>query len=68
VRWDHNDGSKLSVWRDTPRLLDEVRTIRQQASRGVYDKAIRAARDEAALERQAAQVSDPLDSAEQGVA
>jgi glycosyltransferase involved in cell wall biosynthesis len=69
VRWDHNDGSKLSVWRDTPRLLDEVRTVRQQARRGVYDQAIMAARALAALERQqAAQVSDPLDSAEEGVA
>ncbi|MGB7925311.1 MAG: dolichyl-phosphate beta-glucosyltransferase [Pyrinomonadaceae bacterium] len=51
VRWDHNDGSKLSVWRDTPRLLDEVRTIRRQVGRGVYDKAIKAARESAALER-----------------
>jgi glycosyltransferase involved in cell wall biosynthesis len=69
VRWDHNDGSKLSVWRDTPRLLDEVRTVRQQARRGVYDQAIMAARASAALERQqASQVSNPLDSAEEGVA
>jgi dolichyl-phosphate beta-glucosyltransferase len=51
VRWDHNDGSKLSVWRDTPRLLDEVRTIRQQIRHGVYDEAIKAARESAALER-----------------
>jgi dolichyl-phosphate beta-glucosyltransferase len=54
VRWDHNDGSKLSVWRDTPRLLDEVRTIRQQARRGVYERAIRAAREAVALERESA--------------
>ena len=42
VRWDHNDGSKLSVWRDTPRLIGEVRTVRRQARRGVYDQAIAA--------------------------
>ena len=44
VRWDHNEGSKLSVWRDTPRLLEEVRTVRGQVSRGVYDAAIAASR------------------------
>src|SRR5918911_2649303 len=41
VRWDHNEGSKLSVWRDTPRLLGEVRTIRRQVQSGVYREAIR---------------------------
>ena len=40
VRWDHNEGSKLSVWRDTPRLIDEVRTVRTNARRGIYNKAI----------------------------
>jgi glycosyltransferase involved in cell wall biosynthesis len=44
VRWDHNEGSKLSVWRDTPRLLREVNTIRQLAGRGHYDQAISAIR------------------------
>lgn len=44
VRWDHNEGSKLSVWRDTPRLLEEVRTVRRRVNRGVYDGAIAAAR------------------------
>jgi hypothetical protein len=44
VRWDHNEGSKLSVLRDTPRLLEEVRTVRRQVKRGVYDQAIAAAR------------------------
>ncbi|MDT4967517.1 MAG: hypothetical protein QOJ64_2254 [Acidobacteriota bacterium] len=44
VRWDHNEGSKLSVLRDTPRLLEEVRTIRRRVRRGVYDAAIVAAR------------------------
>jgi dolichyl-phosphate beta-glucosyltransferase len=44
VRWDHNEGSKLSVMRDTPRLLEEVRTVRKQVKRGVYTHAIAAAR------------------------
>jgi glycosyltransferase involved in cell wall biosynthesis len=44
VRWDHNEGSKLSVLRDTPRLLEEVRTVRSQVNRGVYHAAIAAAR------------------------
>ncbi len=41
VRWDHNDGSKLSVMRDTPRLLNEIRSVRELARRGVYDEAIK---------------------------
>ncbi|MBA3765927.1 MAG: hypothetical protein H0W99_02855 [Acidobacteria bacterium] len=44
VRWDHNDGSKLSVWRDTPRLIGEVRAVLAQVRRGVYDQAIAAIR------------------------
>ena len=69
VRWDHNDGSKLSVWRDTPRLLNEVRTIRQHTRDGTYTEAIRAARELAAYDaQQATQASEQLDSAEQGVA
>ncbi|HEV2913155.1 MAG TPA: dolichyl-phosphate beta-glucosyltransferase [Pyrinomonadaceae bacterium] len=51
VRWDHNEGSKLSVWRDTPRLLAEVRTIRRQARRGLYDQAIAAVRARQEKER-----------------
>ena len=42
VRWDHNEGSKVSVFRDSFRMMDEVGLIRQQARRGVYDSAIRA--------------------------
>jgi dolichyl-phosphate beta-glucosyltransferase len=69
VRWDHNEGSKLSVWRDTPRLLNEVRTIRRQVQHGAYREAINAAREAVALERQqVAQAPDSLDPAEQGVA
>jgi dolichyl-phosphate beta-glucosyltransferase len=42
VRWDHNEGSKVSVVSDSFKMLSEVGLIRQQASRGVYDNAIRA--------------------------
>src|SRR6476661_6384620 len=45
VRWDHNDGSKVSVMSDSFRMVNEVNLIRQQARRGVYDAAIRAVRD-----------------------
>ncbi|HEY2962093.1 MAG TPA: dolichyl-phosphate beta-glucosyltransferase [Pyrinomonadaceae bacterium] len=42
VRWDHNEGSKVSVMSDSFRMLSEVGLIRQQARRGAYDSAIRA--------------------------
>ena len=42
VRWDHNEGSKVSVMSDSFRMLSEVGLIRQQARRGVYDMAIKA--------------------------
>lgn len=42
VRWDHNEGSKISLMSDSFRMLSEVGLIRQQARRGVYDTAIRA--------------------------
>src|SRR5689334_18051453 len=42
VRWDHNEGSKISLMSDSFRMLSEVGLIRQQARRGVYDAAIRA--------------------------
>ncbi len=48
VRWDHNEGSKVSVMRDSLRMFDEVRVIRGQARRGVYDHAIEEARLELA--------------------
>ncbi len=44
VRWNHNDGSKLSPLRDGWRMLQEIRAIRGQARRGFYEDAIRAAR------------------------
>lgn len=42
VRWDHNEGSKISLMSDSFRMLSEVGLIRQQARRGIYDGAIRA--------------------------
>jgi dolichyl-phosphate beta-glucosyltransferase len=44
VRWNHNEGSTISVARDSVRMLQEVRLIRRQARRGFYDDAICAAR------------------------
>jgi len=45
VRWDHNEGSKVNVFSDSFKMLNEVGVIRQQARRGVYDTAIKAARE-----------------------
>ncbi|HEU0252226.1 MAG TPA: dolichyl-phosphate beta-glucosyltransferase [Pyrinomonadaceae bacterium] len=42
VRWDHNEGSKISLASDSFKMLGEVGLIRRQARRGVYDAAIRA--------------------------
>ena len=48
VRWDHVDGGALdssrNYSRDTLRMISEVRRIRGNAGRGVYDEAIDAAR------------------------
>ena len=41
VRWDHNEGSKVSLFSDAFKMLNEVGLIRQQARRGIYDKAIK---------------------------
>jgi glycosyltransferase involved in cell wall biosynthesis len=45
VRWDHAEGSKVNVASDSLKMLSEVGLIRRQARRGVYDRAIRSARD-----------------------
>ena len=45
VRWDHNEGSKISLFSDSFKMVNEVGLIRQQARRGVYDSAIRAVHD-----------------------
>jgi glycosyltransferase involved in cell wall biosynthesis len=42
VRWDHNEGSKITLFTDSFKMVNEVGLIRQQARRGVYDAAIRA--------------------------
>jgi glycosyltransferase involved in cell wall biosynthesis len=41
VRWDHHEGSKISLASDSLRMLGEVGLIRRQARRGVYDAAIK---------------------------
>ncbi len=45
VRWDHVEGSKVNVASDSLKMLSEVGRIRQQARRGVYDRAIKAVHD-----------------------
>jgi glycosyltransferase involved in cell wall biosynthesis len=42
VRWNHCEGTKVSVLRDSRRMFNEVRQIRKNAKRGVYDPAIKA--------------------------
>lgn len=41
VRWNHAEGSKVNVASDSLKMLSEVGRIRQQARRGVYDRAIK---------------------------
>jgi len=38
VRWNHCDGTKIRVFRDSLRMFNEVRQIRRNASGGIYDK------------------------------
>ncbi len=38
VRWNDVEGSKVSVVRDTRRMITELMQIRRNAKRGVYDK------------------------------
>jgi dolichyl-phosphate beta-glucosyltransferase len=38
VRWDNDDRSKVSVFRDSIRMFNEVREIRRNAKKGVYKK------------------------------
>ena len=37
VRWNHDERTKVSVFRDSQRMFNEVRLIRRNAKRGVYD-------------------------------
>jgi dolichyl-phosphate beta-glucosyltransferase len=45
VRWDHMDGSTLSVFRDTRRTLLEIAAVKRHQRRGDYRKAIEAAQE-----------------------
>lgn len=38
VRWNNVEGSKVSVFRDTRRMIGELREIRRNAKTGVYNK------------------------------
>ncbi|MCY7377300.1 MAG: glycosyltransferase family 2 protein [Pyrinomonadaceae bacterium] len=38
VRWNHCEGTTVSVFRDSQRMFNEVRQIRRNAKKGVYDK------------------------------
>lgn len=57
VRWDHNDGSKISVMRDSLRMFNEVRDIRRAARRGVYAEAIKRAQQQASASNKEEQAS-----------
>lgn len=37
VRWDHDERTKVSVFRDSQRMFNEVRLIRKNAKLGIYD-------------------------------
>ena len=50
VRWNHNEGSKVNVARDSFRMLNEVLSIRRRARAGDYDRAIASARAQLAEE------------------
>lgn len=49
VHWNHDPASKISVMRDSFRMIDEVRRVRRDATKGVYDAAIAAARADAKM-------------------
>jgi dolichyl-phosphate beta-glucosyltransferase len=38
VRWDNDERSKVSVFRDSLRMFNEVREIRRNAKKGLYSK------------------------------
>lgn len=56
VRWDHADGSKLSVFRDTRRTLLEIAAIKKHQRQGDYRSALEATRQ---LRAAASTSSDP---------
>lgn len=45
VRWNHEEGSKVNIGSDSIKMLSEVGRIRQQARRGVYDRAVQAVQE-----------------------
>ena len=45
VRWNHYDGSKVSVTRDSWRMFNELRLIRRNERLGQYQRAINATRE-----------------------
>lgn len=38
VRWNHDERTKVSVFRDSYRMFNEVRLIRRNAGKGIYEK------------------------------
>lgn len=38
VRWNHDERTKVSVFRDSYRMFNEVRLIRRNAKKGIYGK------------------------------
>lgn len=38
VRWDHDERTKVNVFRDSQRMFNEVRQIRKNAKKGVYNR------------------------------
>ena len=38
VRWNHDERTKVSVFRDSYRMFNEVRLIRRNAGKGLYEK------------------------------
>ena len=52
VRWDHDERTKVNVFRDSQRMFNEVRLIRKNAKKGVYELS----------EEQKAKVSESFNS------
>ncbi len=38
VRWNHCDGTKVNVLRDSQKMFREINQVRRNAGRGVYDR------------------------------
>ncbi len=38
VRWNHCEGTTVSVFRDSQKMFGEVRQIRRNAKKGIYDR------------------------------